>query len=121
MRSLLRKRIRPTAVICMNDRLAFGAYQALAEAGLGIPQDMSVVSFDDDVIAAWLRPGLSTAALPHEQMGAEPSSYCSPDQSQTAVWCRCRCAAAAPSDHHRGLMLGPSAAWSAMALNRFSW
>lgn len=69
MRSLLRKPTRPTGVICMNDRLAFGAYQALAEAGLRIPQDMSVVSFDDDVIAAWLRPGLSTAALPHEQMG----------------------------------------------------
>jgi LacI family transcriptional regulator len=69
MRSLLRRRIRPTAVICMNDRLAFGAYQAIAEAGLGIPQDVSVVSFDDDVIATWLRPGLSTAALPHEQMG----------------------------------------------------
>jgi LacI family transcriptional regulator len=69
MRSLLRRRPRPTAVICMNDRLAFGAYQALAEAGLGIPQDLSVVSFDDDAIAAWLRPGLSTAALPHEQMG----------------------------------------------------
>jgi LacI family transcriptional regulator len=69
MRSLLRKRTRPTAVICMNDRLAFGAYQAIAEAGLGIPQDVSVVSFDDDAIAAWLRPGLSTAALPHEQMG----------------------------------------------------
>jgi LacI family transcriptional regulator len=69
MRSLLRKSSRPTAVICMNDRLAFGAYQALAEAGLRIPQDVSVVSFDDDVIAGWLRPGLSTAALPHEQMG----------------------------------------------------
>lgn len=69
MRSLLRKSKRPTAVICMNDRLAFGAYQALADAGLGIPQDMSVVSFDDDAIAAWLRPGLSTAALPHEEMG----------------------------------------------------
>jgi LacI family transcriptional regulator len=69
MRSLLRRRTRPTAVICMNDRLAFGAYQAIAEAGLGIPHDISVVSFDDDVIAAWLRPGLSTAALPHEQMG----------------------------------------------------
>lgn len=69
VRSLLRKRARPSAVICMNDRLAFGAYQALAEAGLGIPDDMSVISFDDDVIASWLRPGLSTAALPHEQMG----------------------------------------------------
>jgi LacI family transcriptional regulator len=69
MRSLLRKPVRPSAVICMNDRLAFGAYQAIAEAGLGVPQDVSVVSFDDDAIAAWLRPGLSTAALPHEQMG----------------------------------------------------
>jgi LacI family transcriptional regulator len=69
MRGLLRKAERPTAVICMNDRLAFGAYQALADAGLSVPQDVSVVSFDDDPIAAWLRPGLSTVALPHETMG----------------------------------------------------
>jgi LacI family transcriptional regulator len=69
MRSMLRTPTPPTAVICMNDRLAFGAYQALTEAALDIPRDMSVISFDDDAIAAWLRPGLSTAALPHEQMG----------------------------------------------------
>jgi LacI family transcriptional regulator len=69
MRSVLRRPDRPTAVICMNDRLAFGAYQALADASLRVPGDVSVVSFDDDPIAAWLRPGLSTAALPHETMG----------------------------------------------------
>ncbi|MFY1682106.1 LacI family DNA-binding transcriptional regulator [Micromonospora sp.] len=69
MRTLLGRPTRPTAIICMNDRLAFGAYQALAEAGLTVPDDISVVSFDDDPIAAWLRPGLSTTALPHEQMG----------------------------------------------------
>jgi LacI family transcriptional regulator len=69
MRSLLRRATPPRAVICMNDRLAFGAYQAVAEAGLAIPSDVSIVSFDDDVIAAWLRPGLSTVALPHEEMG----------------------------------------------------
>jgi LacI family transcriptional regulator len=69
MRTLLDRPTRPSAVICMNDRLAFGAYQALGEAGLAIPADISVISFDDDPIAAWLRPGLSTAALPHEQMG----------------------------------------------------
>jgi LacI family transcriptional regulator len=69
MRSLLRRSPRPTAVICMNDRLAFGVYQAIAEARLSVPADVSVVSFDDDPIAAWLRPGLSTVALPHEQMG----------------------------------------------------
>ncbi|WP_281906073.1 LacI family DNA-binding transcriptional regulator [Phytohabitans aurantiacus] len=69
MRTLLRKPDRPTAVVCMNDRLAFGAYQAVAEAGLSVPRDVSVVSFDDDPIAAWLHPGLSTLALPHEAMG----------------------------------------------------
>ncbi|MEO3745571.1 LacI family DNA-binding transcriptional regulator [Plantactinospora sp. B5E13] len=69
MRGLLTRPTRPSAVICMNDRLAFGAYQALGEAGLAVPTDISVVSFDDDPIATWLRPGLATAALPHEQMG----------------------------------------------------
>jgi LacI family transcriptional regulator len=67
-RGLLRQR-RPTGIVCMNDRLAFGTYQAIAEAGLAVPGDVSVVSFDDDPIASWLRPGLTTAALPHEQMG----------------------------------------------------
>ncbi|MDN3029307.1 LacI family DNA-binding transcriptional regulator [Streptomyces sp. S.PB5] len=68
-RTLLARRTLPQAVICMNDRLALGAYQAFAEAGLTVPDDISVVSFDDDAIAGWLRPGLTTAALPHEQMG----------------------------------------------------
>ncbi|MEU6020013.1 LacI family DNA-binding transcriptional regulator [Micromonospora sp. NPDC047134] len=68
-RALLGRPDRPTAIICMNDRLAFGAYQALGEAGLRIPEEISVISFDDDPTASWLRPRLSTAALPHEQMG----------------------------------------------------
>jgi LacI family transcriptional regulator len=53
----------------MNDRLAFGAYQALSDLGLHVPDDVSIVSFDDDEIAAYLRPGLTTIALPHEAMG----------------------------------------------------
>ncbi|HKT00058.1 MAG TPA: LacI family DNA-binding transcriptional regulator [Rugosimonospora sp.] len=69
MRWLLRTSTRYSAVICLNDRLAFGVYQALAEAGLSVPNDVSVVSFDDDVIASWLRPGLTSAALPHVEMG----------------------------------------------------
>ena len=69
MRQLLSGQNRPRAVICLNDRLAFGAYQALAEAGLRVAEDVSIVSFDDDALASWLRPSLSTAALPHEQMG----------------------------------------------------
>lgn len=69
MRKLLASPARPTGLICLNDRLAFGAYQALGEAGRRVPDDLSVVSFDDDIIACYLRPGLTTAAIPYEEMG----------------------------------------------------
>jgi LacI family transcriptional regulator len=59
----------PRALLCFNDRLAFGAYQAVQEAGLTIPDDVSVVSFDDASVAGWLRPGLTTFALPHRALG----------------------------------------------------
>jgi LacI family transcriptional regulator len=68
---ILRQGIRPQAMLCLNDRLSFGAYQAIAEAKLSIPDDMSVISFDDDILASYLRPGLTTIALPHEAMGRE--------------------------------------------------
>lgn len=61
---------RPTAIFCFNDRMAMGAYQAAAEHGLRIPEDLSIVGFDDqEIISASLRPGLTTVALPHYQMG----------------------------------------------------
>lgn len=59
----------PKALICLNDRVALGAYQALCEAGLAIPQDVSVLSFDDSDLAAWLRPQLTSISLPHYQLG----------------------------------------------------
>jgi LacI family transcriptional regulator len=59
----------PRALICLNDRVAFGAYQALADAGLRIPDDVSVVSFDDSELARWLRPQLTSVALPYFDMG----------------------------------------------------
>jgi LacI family transcriptional regulator len=70
MTEVLARGIRPRALICLNDRLAFGAYRALAAAGLRIPDDVSVVSFDDDDIALYLDPPLTTAAFPYEEMGA---------------------------------------------------
>lgn len=66
---LLRRTPGIRALLCMNDRLAFGAYQAVAEQGLLVPDDVSIVSFDNDELASYLRPGLTTIALPHEQMG----------------------------------------------------
>jgi LacI family transcriptional regulator len=67
--TLLKGRPDINSIICMNDRLAFGAYQAIAEMGLKIPNDVKLVSFDDDEIAQHLKPGLTTVALPHEEMG----------------------------------------------------
>lgn len=66
---LLRARPDVRALLCMNDRLAFGAYQAVMEDGFTVPDDISIISFDNDEIASYLRPGLTTIALPHEQMG----------------------------------------------------
>ncbi|MEV0232305.1 LacI family DNA-binding transcriptional regulator [Nonomuraea sp. NPDC050786] len=60
---------RPRALICFNDRIAMGAYQALDDAGLNVPDDVSVVSFDDHPIASWIRPRLTTVALPHYELG----------------------------------------------------
>lgn len=71
MKALLEKKNRPTAIFCYTDRIAMGAYEAIAEAGLSIPQDISVVGFDNQLnIADALRPALTTVQLPHYEMGA---------------------------------------------------
>jgi LacI family transcriptional regulator len=61
---------RPTALFCGNDRAAAGAYCAIYQRGLRIPDDVAVVGFDDqEEIAAHLMPQLTTVALPHLAMG----------------------------------------------------
>lgn len=66
---LLRRKIETKALICLNDRLAFGAYHALEDAGRKVGQDVSVVSFDDEPVASWVRPGLTSIAIPHYELG----------------------------------------------------
>ena len=68
-RKMLKRDPTIRVLLCMNDRLAFGAYQAASELGLEVPGDIAMVSFDNDELAAYLRPGLTTIALPHEAMG----------------------------------------------------
>jgi LacI family transcriptional regulator len=60
---------RPSAFICLNDRIAFGVYQAVQELGWQVPQDVSVISFDDSDLAGWLRPALTSVAIPYFEMG----------------------------------------------------
>lgn len=58
-----------TALIAFNDFTALGAIRALHEAGIRVPQDVSVVGFDDIQAAAYQIPGLTTLRQPLRQMG----------------------------------------------------
>jgi len=69
VRELIAGGASPKALVCFNDRLAVGAYKALAEAGLRVAADVSVVSFDDDPISLWVEPQLTTIAIPHYELG----------------------------------------------------
>lgn len=60
----------PDGIFCANDMMALGAYDALKELGLRIPDDVAVVGFDDREIAQFMRPPLTTLILPHYEMGA---------------------------------------------------
>jgi LacI family transcriptional regulator len=54
----------PKAIICLNDCLAFGVCRAVTEAGLRAPDDVSVASFDDEIMAHYVEPQLTTITLP---------------------------------------------------------
>jgi LacI family transcriptional regulator len=69
VRNLLESDKKVEALLCMNDRLAIGAYRAVNEMGLRIPEDISIVSFDHDDFGELLRPSLTTVGLPYEKMG----------------------------------------------------
>ncbi|NYI04620.1 LacI family DNA-binding transcriptional regulator [Allostreptomyces psammosilenae] len=69
-RDLLRLPDPPTAVFACNDGQALGVYLAAAEAGVRIPQDLSVVGFDDLFPSAWTPPPLTTVRQPLAEMAA---------------------------------------------------
>jgi DNA-binding LacI/PurR family transcriptional regulator len=67
-RELLGLPQRPTAIITGNDLQALGVYQAAREARLHIPEDLSVVGFDDLPVARWVGPPLTTVRQPLAEM-----------------------------------------------------
>lgn len=70
LRELMAQRPAPTAIICGNDVLAFGAMLEAGSLGLEIPRDVSIVGFDDLEMARHMRPALTTIRVPTEQMWA---------------------------------------------------
>lgn len=68
MRRLMQLRPRPSAVICGNDVLAFGALLEAAHMNLRVPEDVSIVGFDDLEMARHLKPALTTVRVPTEAM-----------------------------------------------------
>ena len=69
MRELLALDQPPTAVFCATDRIAMGAYDAIKESGRSIPDDLSVIGFDDQqILTEFFRPELTTMRLPFREM-----------------------------------------------------
>jgi LacI family transcriptional regulator len=68
-RQLLERDDPPTAIFTGNDEMAVGVYQAARQAGLRIPEDLSIVGFDDSPIATRIWPTLTTVRLPIVHMG----------------------------------------------------
>jgi DNA-binding LacI/PurR family transcriptional regulator len=60
-----------TAIVGMNDLIAYGAMQAAQQAGLRVPQDLSIAGFDDDAMFRLLTPALTTGRVDGEEFGAK--------------------------------------------------
>lgn len=68
-RDLLAMAERPTAIFAGNDEMALGVYQAARDMGLKVPEDLSIVGFDDSPMASRIWPTLTTVRLPIRDMG----------------------------------------------------
>lgn len=70
-KKLLSYEERPTAIFAFNDLMASGAYRAIHEAGLSIPDDISIIGYDDIEIASFLVPALTTVQQPGFELGLQ--------------------------------------------------
>jgi LacI family transcriptional regulator len=71
MKALLEREHPPTAVFAGNDQQALGACQAAREQGRRIPDDISIIGFDDLPVARWTNPPLTTIRQPIAEMAAQ--------------------------------------------------
>lgn len=69
MRQLLKHPQRPTAVLAVADTVAAGAMRAISEAGLRVPEDISVIGFDNVDLCSMITPTLTTMSQPRKRLG----------------------------------------------------
>jgi LacI family repressor for deo operon, udp, cdd, tsx, nupC, and nupG len=72
--TLLAQDARFTAIFCSNDEMAIGALQAIKSKGLRVPEDISIIGFDDIRFARYMDPPLTTVAQPKDELGREAMS-----------------------------------------------
>lgn len=96
MEQLLALPAPPTAVFACNDAAALGALRAAHRHGRSVPEELSIVGFDDTVLSSWSTPRLTTVRQPLESMGqvaverglalsADPGRFAHPFQLQTQL------------------------------------
>ncbi len=68
--ALLRARRGPAGIFCSSDLIAFGAHRAVLERGLRVPEDVTLLGFDDSPLNDWLAPWLSSIRVPYADFGA---------------------------------------------------
>lgn len=66
---LLRQPVRPTAIVCMNDLVAIGALKAAHQAGVCVPDELSITGYDDIPFSVNSIPELTTVSLKAEELG----------------------------------------------------
>ncbi len=71
---LLGRTPRPTALLVINDWLAIGTLRAVGECGLRVPEDISIASFDDTEMAAYLNPSLTSVRSNGYELGRQAAS-----------------------------------------------
>ncbi|WP_320173393.1 LacI family DNA-binding transcriptional regulator [Maridesulfovibrio sp.] len=69
IKQLLEQEYPPSAVFCSNDYIALGAIKGARESGLSLPEDLSIVGFDDMPTASYMVPALTTVRQPAYEMG----------------------------------------------------
>ena len=67
-KKLLKKNKKIDAIFCTSDEIAMGSYQAIKEAGFKIPNDISIIGFDNSRISELVKPKLTSVQLPYSEM-----------------------------------------------------